>query len=136
MELALIIYLIDLLSGFSVDNVFGTVFLIGLAVVAACIVKYQHTDVGDKFGDEADVLRYNAVVTIIKKFLVFAGVLFAIGFFSPSKETSYAMLAAYGVQTVAESEQVQEVAGKSLKVLEKYMDDYLVETPKESGEHK
>lgn len=46
----------------------------------------------------------------------------------PDKDTMYTMLAAYGVQSTAESEEAQQVAGKSLEVLEKAMDEYLAET--------
>lgn len=45
----------------------------------------------------------------------------------PDKDTMYTILAAYGVQEVAENEDVQEFAGKSLDVLEKAMDEYLAE---------
>lgn len=48
-------------------------------------------------------------------------------FLAPDKETSYTMLAAYGVQTVSEAPEVREVMGKSVQVLEKYMDNYLEE---------
>ena len=52
-------------------------------------------------------------------------------FLTPSKDTAYKMLAAYGVTeaytAAADSEKVQALAGKSLSVLEKAMDDYLVE---------
>lgn len=39
----------------------------------------------------------------------------------PDKETAYQMLAAYGVQTVAENERVQELAGDGLDVLQALM---------------
>ena len=43
----------------------------------------------------------------------------------PDKDLAYTMLAAYGVQTAVESPEVKAMAGKSLEVLEKAMDDYL-----------
>lgn len=52
---------------------------------------------------------------------------FIFSVFAPSKELAYQMLAAYGVQQVAENPQVQSIAGNSLKLLEqtvsKYLDD-------------
>ena len=52
----------------------------------------------------------------------------------PSKSTGYKMLAAYGVTeaytAAQESDKVQAIAGKSLKVLEKAMDSYLDEEVK------
>jgi len=50
----------------------------------------------------------------------------------PDKETSYVLLAAYGVQEIASNDKVQELGGKSLEVLEKAMNEYLKESePKE-----
>ena len=46
----------------------------------------------------------------------------------PDKETSYVLLAAYGVQEIASNDKVQELGGKSLEVLEKAMDEYLKES--------
>lgn len=54
--------------------------------------------------------------------------------FLPSKQTSYQILAAYGVQKVAENPNVQAIAGSSLKLLEKTISKYLEEEeqPKKS----
>lgn len=46
----------------------------------------------------------------------------------PDKETSYVLLAAYGVQEIASNDKVQELGGKSLEVLEKAMNEYLKES--------
>jgi len=57
----------------------------------------------------------------------------------PDKNTSYAILAAYGVESIATNERVQEFGSKSLDVLEKAMEDYLKEdapAPKEILEDK
>ena len=55
--------------------------------------------------------------------------LFLFSFFVPSKDTVYRMLAAYGVaeaySAAKDSDKVQAIAGKSLKVIEKALDDYL-----------
>lgn len=49
--------------------------------------------------------------------------------FTPTKDTAYNMLAAYGVteayQYVSESKEAKEIASKSLAVLDKAMNDYL-----------
>ncbi len=57
----------------------------------------------------------------------------------PDKHTSYAILAAYGVESIVTNEKVQEFGSKSLDVLEKAMEDYLKEDapePKEIVEDK
>ena len=46
---------------------------------------------------------------------------------TPDKQTLYTMAAAYGVQSAAENNNVQRIAGKSLQLLEKKMDEYLKE---------
>jgi hypothetical protein len=50
--------------------------------------------------------------------------------FLPSKQTAYAMLAAYGVTEVASNERVQTLADNSLQVLEKAMKEFLSEETK------
>ena len=44
---------------------------------------------------------------------------------TPDRETLYTMVAAYTVQDIAQSPKVQELAGKSLEVVNKAMDEYL-----------
>tara|TARA_R100000388_G_C7231096_1_gene154728 strand:- start:379 stop:783 length:405 start_codon:yes stop_codon:yes gene_type:complete len=134
MELALVIYVIDLMSAFGGAEVALFIFLGTVAVIPLCLLKAFSVDVGDAHGDKEDELRIAAIIPIIKRTLICFFALIVLAWLTPSKETSYAMLAAYGVQTVAESEQVQEVAGKSLRVLEKYMDDYLEESSDKSEE--
>lgn len=53
-----------------------------------------------------------------------SGVLFTL---VPTKEISYAMLAAYGVEEIVTNERVQDIGGKSLDLLEKTLDEYLSE---------
>lgn len=45
----------------------------------------------------------------------------------PNKDTCYAMLAAYGVESIVTNPEVQKLGGKSLDVLNKAMDEYLEE---------
>lgn len=46
----------------------------------------------------------------------------------PSSSTAYKMLAVYGATELAQLEEVQEISGKSLEVINKVMDDYLAES--------
>lgn len=45
----------------------------------------------------------------------------------PNKSTAYKMLAVYGVDELAQVEEVQNISEKSLKVIHKIMDEYLEE---------
>lgn len=125
MELVLVIYLIDLMAGINyiLPLFIGVVGLLSIALVAMAIHDFASKDVTDSFRNKLPkILKIWATLLTASVFLAWL---------TPSRETSYAMLAAYGVQTVAEVEKVQEVAGKSLKVLERYMDDYLEESSKD-----
>lgn len=53
---------------------------------------------------------------------------------TPNKETLYTMVAAHTVQDIATSPKVQELAGKSLEVVNKAMDEYLKADKPETGE--
>lgn len=50
-----------------------------------------------------------------------AGVLWFFFLLVPNKETAYAMAAGYGVQSVAQNERVQKIAGQGVDVLEQYL---------------
>lgn len=41
---------------------------------------------------------------------------------APSKEVSYAMIAAYTAQSIGENEKVQNIAGQSLEVIEAFLE--------------
>lgn len=125
MELALVIYLIGVAGVFNLDVIFFT-----LALSALLILMYVLLMADVKTDEEWS----EGLFALIKKLVAANVMVAALVILTPDKETSYAMLATYGVQTVAESEQVQEVAGKSLRVLEKYMDEYLDESPDSSEE--
>lgn len=66
----------------------------------------------------------------MKVLLVASSTMFILSGFLPSKETMYTMAAAYGVQSAAENQNVQRVAGKSLQLLEGKLDEYLKEGKK------
>ena len=53
---------------------------------------------------------------------------------TPNKETLYTMVAAHTVQDIATSPEVQKLAGKSLEVINKAMDEYLKGDKPETGE--
>lgn len=132
MELALVIYFIELMSKLSIMD-FG--FMVGTYALVVC---FGTLIIGFIWGliMERSLEQIKETFIPYKKFFTSAtkwvfGLYFLLSIFSflaPSKETSYTMLAAYGVQSVATNTEVQQVAGKSLKVLERYMDEYLEES--------
>ncbi len=116
MDLFWIIYFIDV---FDVSK--GAGFLTFIAVFGlfmGIVIKIAH-------GNDNEV----AAVLTCRTYVSITVLLFLFSFFAPNKDTAYKMLAAYGVTeayaAAQESDKVQAIAGKSLKVLEKALDDYL-----------
>lgn len=60
-----------------------------------------------------------------KRYLISALLLTTLGVAIPTPSTAYTMLAAYAGVEVAQNEEVQELGGKGLEVLNKVIDDYL-----------
>ena len=122
MNLALIVYLIGVLS--TEGHLFG--WGIALCAFITCIRIVAITNVygaSSSYKEEAKELL-NSISKITKPILITSVVMVIYGFFMPSKETAYTMLAAYGVETAVTNPNVQRVASKSLEVLESYMDEY------------
>jgi hypothetical protein len=66
-----------------------------------------------------------------KPLIIYFSIYFVVStlsFLAPDRETSYTMLAAYGVQSAMESVQLQGVASKSLQLLEARIGEYLEES--------
>lgn len=61
------------------------------------------------------------VVKVCKKILMFSVPIAFLGFLLPDKQTTYAMAAAYGVQTVVENPKAQELASDGVDVLKALM---------------
>ena len=120
MSFVWVIYLISVMEVFSGPLILLSVF--GSAILC-CIyggVTSEYTNCDDEWLERfSKFLKKVVTVNITLVLLVIL---------TPDKETSYAMLAAYGVETIAQTEEVQELAGKSLDVLNKYMDQYLEES--------
>lgn len=123
MEFAFIIYFINVICqswqgvGFFLI-VFGVISLIIIVMSMFTPDKIQ-----EKETDETLRLFFRK-----KCWKWIASLCFSILFLSnfiPDRDTAYTMLAAYGVQEVAQMPQVQATASKSLEVLNKAMDQYL-----------
>lgn len=103
MELALIVWAISTLpslaEGFMIIGVMATIFTIFFKVIMQ-----------EDFPNKIAVL-----------ILVFSLPTWLIGALIPDKDTSYKMLAAYGVQTLAENPTVQELGKDGVDVLKALM---------------
>ena len=130
MDLIWIIYLIDVLTG----NFFiGVVeFFLVIGILVGAFIKCVMSPHGSDDFDKSVVNIGNALTS--KATVIVAVVLFIFLWLSPSKDTAYKMLAAYGVTeayaAAQSSDKVKAIAGKSLEVLEKAMDDYLTKEEK------
>lgn len=117
MSLMWIVYLIDALSPAQ-----------GIKIIITClslILVFASVPLGVEYTQGRQSESFKKALGVYKKAVI---VLIAMIFYVtlvPSKETAYKMLAAYGVEKVAENPDVRRLAGKSLDVLEKAMDSYV-----------
>lgn len=103
----------------------GVCIFVGIAYTLVILFSLIHNWI-EKDGDREEK---GYIELVHKKRYVFLPVVcFFLAGLIPDKETSYVMLAAYGVESIASNDKVQELGGKSLEVLEKAMDSYLKET--------
>lgn len=119
MELVWIIYLIDVvgsLKGISSIAV-ASLFLLGISLMMVAIFNFL-AEVPEK--TFPTIKKMKAV-----KITIWCFVIIFLCKLIPSQDTAYKMLAAYGVSEVAQNEDVQKLAGKSLQVIEKAMDKYI-----------
>ncbi len=122
MELALIIYFIDVLSSKGGIAVVGWIIGLVYLIISVAIVIVGGLCPDDKsLKGLSDKLPTKTVVTLSVLMVCY-------GWLMPSKDTAYKMLAAYGVTEIAQSEEAKRLAGKSLEVLERAMDEYLAES--------
>ena len=127
MALAFAIYMIGILH--SIDSG-GWVFalLIGMFIYTGIKVgiKLHSRDATSKQEDERDFYTYSG--KCVTNFAIVFTCAIAATWLAPDKETSYTMLAAYGLseayEFASENEDVQRIATKSLKLIEKHIDEY------------
>jgi len=119
MNLVFIVYLLGLVEKANVTLGVVTILsfsLVGLILLVKGIgARDISKDTQEAFTLWAKRFATTGVVT---------GLLFTL---VPTKEISYAMLAAYGVEEIVTNDRVQELGGKSLDLLEKTLDEYLAE---------
>lgn len=129
--LALAIYFVDILHTLDDGGVLFITIAGGLIIsLLLCGINWEHlrhredtTNRQDE-RDNADYIKKTA-----KNFILINSIAILLVFLAPDKETSYTMLAAYGLgsvyDTVSENEDVQRIASKSLQMVESHIDSYL-----------
>lgn len=130
MELVFLVYLISLFDSLHA----GYVIIVAALMLLAIGICYG---IGSDFDRDSEMRKRweGRGERGLKIWGYLIPILFVLTFLAPNKETSYTMLAAYGVQTVSEAPEVREVMGKSVQVLEKYMDNYLGESVDKESEN-
>ena len=111
MNLALLFYIADVADKLQVvAAAIAFILCIGIFIMAV------NAAIDGSWGKTYSVFKSTCIAAIA------LWVIFSI---LPSKSTLYTMAAAYGVQTAAENQNVQRLAGKSLQLLEDKLDEYL-----------
>lgn len=119
-------------------DLFWIIYLIGMvggvkaAAIVVCVITGVAGGLITLFSLDED--GWETVKKTIYPILKIFSVALVVGLFTPTKDTAYKMLAAYGVTeayaAAQSSDKVKAIAGKSLEVLEKAMDDYLTKEEK------
>lgn len=132
MGLALAIYMIDILH--SVDQG-GVLFIVtGILGAVACVLLtgFYSDYVEEDANETRETKVYNRFMGLAKKWLLVNTLLLTAIFLAPDKETSYTMLAAFGLGSAydfaSENEEVNRIATKSLQMIERHIDSYMVES--------
>jgi predicted transcriptional regulator len=125
MSLALIIYLIHLGEGLVFLSALLSVLLgcAGVFHYMASCDQLERVKMDRKGAEE----MYQIYRKRTKNLAISALVLVILSCVIPGKSTSYTMLAAHGIEAVATSERAVGISDNTLKVLEKFLGDYLKE---------
>lgn len=129
MEFALAVWMIGTLPSIATVICYITFLPMFIALAGICIIKIS---LAVDSQTEEDIVRGNKLISFCKWIFFPCFIVWFIFLLTPDKETAYAMAAAYGVQSVAENERVQKIAGQGIDVLESYLE----KTKKELDEKK
>lgn len=132
MSFALVVYLIGMLD--PLKNVALFFFIVGVnaCVILAIVVMVGEDEMntalrrGYKDAEKGEFLRRAPTFLRISAVACISGLILII--VVPSKETAYVMIAASGVETIVSDERVQQLGGKSLDVIEKWLDEIAPES--------
>lgn len=116
MELALLVYLISLLSPISVATLFISIFG-GVALV----FLWGAVLINELFKSRL----WPTIFSLVWAFWVFVAIVI------PSEKTAYLMVGAYATQKIAEAPKTQELGAEVLKIIELKIKHYSEEAQKE-----
>lgn len=128
MSLAFIIYLIDALSSIRVLSWVALASAI-IFTIFAFFAAVNEAEDDNNYSDNPKYQKYRKYVT--RGFWYIASVALFIAVV-PDKKTSYTIFAAHVAQKMYESPESAKLQGKVLTILNKKLDEYIDELPKES----
>lgn len=128
MELALVIWAVGTLPGVASGICFGAFLFTILSLIAWIGCKISETVAKD----EKEKKELGAISKLARTIFLFSFPIWFVTLLVPDKTTAYQMLAAYGVQTVAENPKAQELASDGVDVLQALMKKAKSELEKES----
>lgn len=116
MELALLVWIISMLSGFAALAFVGAVVFASMSV----IIGVTFCEVGTKYYKNFKWSIPGLVICAIVAIMI------------PSEKTAYTMVGAYAAQKVAENPKVRDMSGKVLTIIEQKLDTYIEEGIKQA----
>ena len=125
MDLALLVYGISLLSGF-------TKFVVLIIVMSFLWIVANAIYYSDYCNNGTDAAK-RTIARMWKGFWIGLVSLFLL-IFIPTEKTAYTMVGAYAAQKVAENDKVQQMSAKVLTIIEQKLDGYIDEGFKEAEE--
>lgn len=130
MSFAMIVYLIGMLD--PIGAIVGFIFGSALFVSVICGIAYiNNADDATKkdgegfYGGNYSGAREAVALSkrVIKYCIATLSICSFLAIIIPSKETAYVMVAAYGVEGIVLDDRVQQLGGKSLDVIEQWLDE-------------
>lgn len=120
MELALLVWAISMLHGISVLLGFVAFFFF-ICVFLYFLIKADY---------EASPIKYKWPIMYGSIAILLVLVNLAI----PSQKTAWIMVGAYATQQIAADPKVQQIGGKTLKLIEAKLDEYITEAEKAANQ--
>lgn len=128
MELAFVIWAVGTLPGVASGICFGAFLFAMLSLIVWTVGKIGET----VESDQKDKDQLGAISKLGRTIFLVSFPIWFVALLVPDKTTAYQMLAAYGVQTVAENPKAQELASDGVDVLQALMKKAKSELEKEA----
>ena len=133
MDLALLVYVISVITSIKIPLIIGTIVL-GVSFIGLTIAKMVYvapSDYDRKYKLEEYTETKNAVNRWWKTVGVVVGVVAFVNVITPSEKTMYVMVGAYAAQKITENDKVISMSSKVLKIIETKLDGYIDDAEKE-----